>query len=187
MTRCHISSHFILTKPALVGNREEPNLTYYLLPCNEPNLIGSANRKTSGYRTRTDGKTLRTEPQPTHRGGFGNSRHLLWNPFGYLLSAPYSGNDPTTPTRCTISVIFITHASNQLLDRRVPTPSSIVRYLTQEMGKVGRKKQHLFEDGTSFEGGWENGVFHGHGSLKWGKLCHSEHPHSCFQVMVFCV
>lgn len=38
------------------------------------------------------------------------------------------------------------------------------------VGKVSRKKRHAFEDGTSFEGGWERGLFHGHGTLTWGKL-----------------
>lgn len=38
------------------------------------------------------------------------------------------------------------------------------------VGKVSRKKRHAFEDGTSFEGGWERGLFHGHGTLEWGKL-----------------
>lgn len=40
--------------------------------------------------------------------------------------------------------------------------------LVEMVGKVGRKKRHVFEDGTSFEGGWEQGLFHGHGTLTWG-------------------
>lgn len=38
------------------------------------------------------------------------------------------------------------------------------------MVKLERKKQHDFEDGTTYEGGWEGGVFHGRGRLTWGKF-----------------
>ena len=37
-------------------------------------------------------------------------------------------------------------------------------------GKIVRKKQHSFADGTTYEGGWERGVFHGHGALTWGRF-----------------
>ena len=36
-------------------------------------------------------------------------------------------------------------------------------------GKLVRKKQHSFADGTTYEGGWERGVLHGHGTLTWGR------------------
>lgn len=38
------------------------------------------------------------------------------------------------------------------------------------IGKLVRKKQRDFEDGTRYEGGWERGLFHGHGTLTWGKF-----------------
>lgn len=37
-------------------------------------------------------------------------------------------------------------------------------------GKLLRKKQRDFEDGTTYDGGWEKGVFHGQGTLTWGRL-----------------
>ena len=37
-------------------------------------------------------------------------------------------------------------------------------------GKLLRKQQRDFEDGTRYDGGWERGVFHGEGTLTWGTL-----------------
>lgn len=37
-------------------------------------------------------------------------------------------------------------------------------------GKLLRKKQCDFEDGARYDGGWERGVFHGEGTLTWGRL-----------------
>lgn len=37
-------------------------------------------------------------------------------------------------------------------------------------GKLLRKQQRDFEDGTRYDGGWERGVFHGEGTLTWGRL-----------------
>ncbi|CAM9599710.1 unnamed protein product, partial [Hapterophycus canaliculatus] len=43
-------------------------------------------------------------------------------------------------------------------------------------GKLVRKKQRDFEDGTRYDGGWEKGVFHGHGTLTWANGCVYEGP-----------
>ncbi|CAN0240861.1 unnamed protein product, partial [Ectocarpus sp. 8 AP-2014] len=38
-------------------------------------------------------------------------------------------------------------------------------------GKLVRKKQRNFEDGTRYDGGWERGLFHGQGTLTWANGC----------------
>lgn len=48
-------------------------------------------------------------------------------------------------------------------------------------GKLVRKKQHSFADGTAYEGGWERGVFHGHGTLTWGRFSYF------FNVSMYCL